>query len=84
VQHKYAVGQMVELVAAPRQSNRPSGPCRVLTCMPVERGPLQYRIQSDGESIQRVVSEADLRPSDAASTEPKPDAPMEIGVRVRK
>lgn len=67
MRHKYAVGQMVDLISAPGVSNRPSGPCRILVAMPFEGRHLQYRVQADAEKMQRVVNETDLRPSDAVA-----------------
>ena len=66
--HRYKVGQMLELRSAPRHSNRPAGPCEVLTCMPNEKGPVLYRVKSWGESNERVVEEANLAPSAALKT----------------
>ncbi|ODT71970.1 MAG: hypothetical protein ABS75_05695 [Pelagibacterium sp. SCN 63-23] len=63
--HLYKVGQMLELRSAPRHSNRPSGPCEVVSCLPHEKGPLLYRVKSRGEGNERVVEEADLSPSAA-------------------
>jgi hypothetical protein len=65
MRHKYAVGQMVELISAPRLSNRPSGLCRILVRLPFEGPRLQYRVQSLAEQNQRVVNEDDLRPAKA-------------------
>lgn len=64
--HLYQVGQMLDLRSAPRLSNRPSGPCEVITCLPHENGPVLYKVKSRGESNERVVEEADLSPSGAA------------------
>ena len=66
--HRYKVGQMLELRSAPRHSNRPSGPCEVVSCLPHEKGAVLYRVKSWGESVERVVEEADLSPSDALKT----------------
>lgn len=66
--HRYKVGQMLELRSAPRHSNRPSGPCEVVSCLPHEKGAVLYRVKSWGESVERVVEEADLSPSDAMKT----------------
>lgn len=63
--HQYKVGQMLELRSAPRHSNRPSGPCEVVSCLPHDKGPILYRVKSQGETNERVVEEADLSPSDA-------------------
>lgn len=63
--HRFKIGQMLELRSAPGISNRPSGVCRVLHCLPHDRGPVLYRIKADDESIERVVEEGDLSPSSA-------------------
>jgi hypothetical protein len=68
MQHRYRVGQMLELSSAPRHSNRPSGPCEVITCLPHDRGPLLYRVKSRGEGNERVVEEFDLSPSNVTKT----------------
>jgi hypothetical protein len=65
MQHKYKVDQIVDIISAPRLSNRPSGPCRVLVRLPFEGDRLQYRVQSLAEKNQRVVNEEDLQPSKA-------------------
>jgi len=65
MRHKYAVGQIVDLIPSPRLSNRPSGPCEVLLRLPYEGHRLQYRVQSLAENNQRVVNEEDMRPSAA-------------------
>lgn len=66
--HSYKVGQMLELRSAPRHSNRPAGPCEVISCLPHEKGPVLYRVKSWGEGNERVVEEADLSPSKAMKT----------------
>lgn len=66
--HRYKVGQMLDLRSAPRHSNRPSGPCEVVSCLPHEKGPVLYRVKSWGESNERVVEEIDLSPSTAMKT----------------
>lgn len=63
--HRYKVGQVLDLRSAPMHSNRPSGPCEVISCLPHDRGPMLYRVKSWGESNERVVEETDLSPSDA-------------------
>jgi hypothetical protein len=77
MQHKFAVGEVVELVSAPGLSNRPAGPCRIVMRLPFEGRRLQYRIQSMREATQRVVEEDDLRRSDAKVEAPRPNAPEE-------
>jgi hypothetical protein len=66
--HRYKVGQMLELRSAPRHSNRPAGPCEVMSCLPHDKGPVLYRIKSWGESNERVVEEIDLSPSSVVKT----------------
>ncbi|WP_297110248.1 hypothetical protein [uncultured Devosia sp.] len=66
--HRYKVGQMLELRSAPRHSNRPAGPCEVMSCLPHDKGPVLYRVKSWGESNERVVEEIDLSPSAAVKT----------------
>lgn len=66
--HRYKVGQMLELRSAPRHSNRPAGPCEVITCLPHDKGPVLYRVKSWGESNERVVDEIDLSPSATMKT----------------
>ncbi|OAM78223.1 hypothetical protein [Devosia elaeis] len=68
MRHRYKIGQMLDLRSAPRHSNRPSGPCEVIACLPHDKGPVLYRVKSRGESNERVVEEADLSPSDAMKT----------------
>jgi hypothetical protein len=77
MQHKFAVGEMVELISAPGASNRPAGPCRIVMRLPFEGRRLQYRIQSLREATQRVVEEEDLRRSDAKIEPPRPEAAEE-------
>lgn len=63
--HRFKTGQMLDLRSSPKQSNRPSGPCEVLFCLPHENGPLLYRVRSTSETVERVVDEVDLFPTDA-------------------
>lgn len=58
--HKYKIGQILELSSAPLHSNRPKGPCRIIACLPYERGPALYRVQCLSENNERVVEELDL------------------------
>jgi hypothetical protein len=67
MQHRYKVGQMLELRSAPRHSNRPAGLCEVLACLPHDAGPVLYRVQSMNERNERVVEESDLAPSSAVA-----------------
>lgn len=84
MQHRYRVGQMLDLRSAARLSNRPAGPCEVITCLPHDRGPLLYRVKSLGESLERVVEEADLSPSTAVKAVfDEADRPFSIAVSKR-
>lgn len=65
MQHRYKVGQMLDLRSAPQRSNRRAGPCEVVFCLPHDNGPILYRVKSLGENNERVVDEIDLSPSDA-------------------
>jgi hypothetical protein len=65
--HIFKIGQLVELRAAPRHSTRPAGICEVIACLPHDKGPVLYRVQSINERNERVVEETDL----TASTEVK-------------
>lgn len=66
--HRYKVGQMLELRSSPTFSNRPAGPCEVLSCLPHDSGPVLYRVQSLNERNERVVDEIDLTPSSATKS----------------
>ena len=68
MQHRFKVGQMLDLRSAPRKSNSPSGPCEVVFCLPHDKGPVLYRVKALGERNERVVDEADLSPSDVVKT----------------
>ncbi len=58
--HLYRVGATLQLRANPRLSNRPSGPCEVLACLPHDKGPRLYRVKCTTETNERVVEETDL------------------------
>lgn len=71
--HLYKIGQLLELRSAPRLSNRPAGTCEVVACLPHEKGPVLYRVQSLNERNERVVEEADLAPSSVSKSEATAD-----------
>ncbi|MBD8064020.1 hypothetical protein IC608_00835 [Devosia sp. PTR5] len=81
--YRYKVGQMLELRAAPRHSNRPAGPCEVVACLPHEKGPVLYRVKALDESYERVVDEIDVRPSSVTKT-PKGAAEALFSIAVSK
>ncbi|GHA27834.1 hypothetical protein GCM10007989_24670 [Devosia pacifica] len=64
MQHRFKAGQILALRSASRQSNRPSGPCEVIFCLPHDKGPILYRVRSSSETVERVVEEVDLSPTD--------------------
>lgn len=64
MQHKFKVGQMVDVRPDIGRSNRLAGVSEILTCMPHDRGPLLYRVRSVAEAYDRVVAEGDLAPSE--------------------
>jgi hypothetical protein len=82
--HRFETGQVLELRSAPRHSNRPAGLCEVISCLPHDKGPLLYRVKSRNESIERVVDEVDLSPSDAVKTAIEtPASVFKIAIRRR-
>jgi hypothetical protein len=55
---KFAAGQRVSLVSARSFSaSAASGVYRVVSALPKEAGPQQYRVRSDGETQDRIVDE---------------------------
>lgn len=58
-QAKFGAGQRVSVVRSGSFS-APSGTYRVITALPRERGPQQYRVRNDGETFDRVLDEARL------------------------
>lgn len=85
--HLYKIGQLLELRSAPRLSNRPAGTCEVIACLPHEKGPVLYRVQSLNERNERVVEEADLLPSaveKSEATSDEPSAGLSIAVSRRR
>lgn len=83
--HIYEVGQMLELSSAPLHSNRPKGLCKILACLPHERGPNLYRVQCLSERNERVVEEADLSPSaKAKSTVAKNEGFLSVAIVNRR
>jgi hypothetical protein len=58
---KFAAGQRVSLVGARSFSaSAASGVYRVVSALPKETGPQQYRVRSDGETHDRIVDEVRL------------------------
>lgn len=56
---KFAPGQRVALVGA-RTVLAPRGVYRIVTALPKENGPQQYRVRKDDEPHDRIVDEVRL------------------------
>lgn len=59
-QTKFGAGQRVSVVRS-NSFSAPSGVYRVVTALPLEGKPQQYRVRSEGESFDRVLDEARLQ-----------------------
>ena len=59
--HRYRVGEKLRMANGGYTLARAGASCKVVSALPYEgRGPLLYRVRSDTEAFERVVSEADL------------------------
>jgi hypothetical protein len=59
--HRYHVGERLRMGNGGQALARASAACKVVFLLPYEgSGPLLYRVRSDAEAFERVVSEADL------------------------
>lgn len=56
---KFGEGQRVSILRSGSLA-APSGLCRIVSALPLERGPQQYRVRSEGETFDRIVDEARL------------------------
>jgi hypothetical protein len=56
----YRVGQRLRLRGGGNSLMRVASICEVIAVMPHETGPFLYRVRSDMEQFERIVSEADL------------------------
>jgi hypothetical protein len=58
--HKYKVGQLVDF--SPSRSGMPTSgrQYEVVRLLPVEAGPLLYRIKSKAETFERMARESEL------------------------
>ena len=61
-QTKFSAGQRVS-IARGGGFGAPAGTFRIVSVLPREAGPQQYRVRADAESFERVVDEARLEPS---------------------
>jgi hypothetical protein len=59
-QHKFAVGQMVEFLPGPGDTNVPRGKYKVQRLLPSETRDLQYRVKHAADGHERVVAESRL------------------------
>ena len=57
--HKFKIGQTVDLIPSIGRS-AVSGRYEIVSLRPADGGTPQYRIKSENESHERVVSESDL------------------------
>jgi hypothetical protein len=62
--HKFKVGQTVDLIRSTFRSAA-EGTYHIVSLRPAEDGNIQYRIKSDSEAHERVVSESDLLLTDS-------------------
>jgi hypothetical protein len=57
--HKFKTGETVTLVPR-RYESTPSGTFMIVRAMPTEHGIRQYRVRSNTDGHERIVSEAEL------------------------
>lgn len=57
--HSFKVGQTVDLISSTLRSAA-KGTYQIVSLRPIEGGDAQYRIKSQSEAHERVVSECDL------------------------
>jgi hypothetical protein len=58
-QTKFSAGQRV-LAARGGGFGAPAGSFQIVTALPREAGPQQYRVRADGENFERVIDEGRL------------------------
>jgi hypothetical protein len=63
--HKFKVGQKVVLIPNRLERHVPAGAYTIQRVLPVEGHDLQYRIKNSADGHERVVNEAQLRPTEA-------------------
>jgi hypothetical protein len=64
-QHKFKIGQTVNLIANRLERHVPSGTYSIQRLLPVEGRDLLYRVKHTGDGHERVVNEAQLRPAES-------------------
>lgn len=58
-QTRFRAGQRVQVLRGGAVGG-PSGFCAIVTPLPRDAGPQQYRVRSDGESFDRIIDEVRL------------------------
>jgi len=58
--HKFAVGQMVDFLPGPGDTNVPRGKYQVQRLLPSETRDLQYRVKHSADGHERVVLESQI------------------------
>jgi hypothetical protein len=58
--HKFAVGQMVDFLPGPGDTNVPRGKYKIQRLLPSETHDLQYRVKHAADGHERVVPESRL------------------------
>jgi len=58
--HKFAVGQVIDLVFDPRNGNVPRGRYKIQRLFPSDSGPLQYRVKHMEDGHERVIAESQV------------------------
>lgn len=56
---KFGAGQRVSVIRSGAFS-APSGSYKIVSALPLERGPQQYRVRNEGETFDRILDEARL------------------------
>ena len=65
--HRFAVGERVQLFSGGFLTSRAYSGCVILRQLPYEGRELQYRVKSDLETWERIVTESHLAPLDERS-----------------
>jgi hypothetical protein len=60
--HKFAVGQDVEFLPGPWDTNIPRGTYTITRALPGDSADLSYRARSSKDGLERVFRENQLRP----------------------
>jgi len=57
-QTKFGVGQRVSIPRSAPYSAAPSGSYRIVSALPRDQGPQQYRVRNESEAFDRILDEA--------------------------